>query len=82
LADAGDGLDDANFDSKNADSFILKFTTLEEWIKKNIQASIPDGKIDFQPHIDGLDLWDKIFENLINESIVEATKYYEEMKYK
>lgn len=36
LADAGDGLDDANFDQKNADTAILKLTTFEEWIKKNI----------------------------------------------
>ena len=36
LADAGDGLDDANFETQQADGAILKFTTLEEWIKKNI----------------------------------------------
>jgi hypothetical protein len=36
LADAGDSMDDANFDTQVADAAILKMTTLEEWIKKNI----------------------------------------------
>ena len=82
LADAGDGLDDANFETQQADGAILKFTTLEEWIKKNISLSIPDGKIDFKPHMENMDIWDKIFENFINQVIIEGTKYYDEMKYK
>lgn len=55
---------------------------MEDWIKKNIAASIPDGKVDFKPCIDGMDTWDKIFENFINEVIIEGTRYYDEMKYK
>jgi leucyl-tRNA synthetase len=34
LADAGDLLDDANFDDKVANAAILKLFTLEEWIQK------------------------------------------------
>lgn len=36
LADAGDGLDDANFDMQVADAAILKLSTFEKWIKDNI----------------------------------------------
>lgn len=82
LADCGDGLDDANFDTQVADGAILKFTTFEEWIKKNIQASIPDGKVDFESLIAGMDLWDNIFENVINECIIETTRNFDDMKYK
>lgn len=82
LADAGDGLDDANFDTDVANASILKLFVFEKWMQDNIKASIPNGSTDFQEHIAGLDLWDKIFENAINSAIVQATQNYDEMKYK
>jgi leucyl-tRNA synthetase len=69
LADAGDGLDDANFDTDVANAAILKLFIFEKWMQDNIKASIPDGKIDFAEHAKKLDLWDKIFENAINFAI-------------
>ena len=36
LADSGDSLDDANFETEFANNAILKLFTFEEWIKKNI----------------------------------------------
>jgi len=71
LADAGDGLDDANFETDVANASILKLFTFEKWIQENIKAAIPDGQIDFAPH-KTLDLWDTIFENAINHAIDEA----------
>jgi leucyl-tRNA synthetase len=68
LADAGDGLDDANFETDVANASILKLFTLEKWIQDNIKLAIPDGQIDFAPHKTG-DLWDTIFENAINTAI-------------
>jgi len=47
LADAGDGLDDANFASEVANSMILKLTTFEKWMQDNIKAIIPSGSVDF-----------------------------------
>ena len=82
MADAGDSLDDANFDSAFANAVLLKLFTLETWITGQIKASIPDGSVDFQTARDQADLWDKIFENAINQAIDLATGYYEEMKYK
>lgn len=35
LADAGDTLDDANFDEKVANAAIMKLFVLEQWIEKN-----------------------------------------------
>ena len=48
LADAGDGLDDANFDTDVANAAILKLFVLEKWISDNIKLSFPEGKeVDF-----------------------------------
>lgn len=82
LADAGDGLDDANFDTDVATATILKLYVLEKWIKEKIEAAIPDGKVDFAESKANQDLWDKIFENAMNQAIEKATQYYDEMKYK
>jgi len=71
LADAGDGLDDANFETDVANASILKLFTFEKWIQENMKLAIPDGQIDFAPHRT-LDLWDSIFENAINHAIDEA----------
>jgi len=81
LADAGDGLDDANFETDVANASILKLFTLEKWIQDNIKLAIPDGQIDFAPHKTG-DLWDTIFENAINTAIDKATASYDGMKFK
>lgn len=81
LADAGDGLDDANFETDVANASILRLFTFEKWIQDNIKTAIPDGSIDFASHKEG-DLWDTIFKNAINHGIDEATANYDGMKYK
>jgi len=73
LADAGDGLDDANFDTDVANATILKLYTLEKWIQENIKNAIPNEHIDFAEHRANLDLWDSIFENAINSAIDNVT---------
>ena len=82
MADAGDSLDDANFDSAFANAVLLKLFTLETWIVTQIKASIPSGTVDFKAARAQGDLWDAIFENATNHSIEMATKNYDEMKYK
>lgn len=77
LADAGDGLDDANFDTDVANATILKLSTLEKWIEENIKKAIPDGKFDFANDAANFDLWDNIFENAINSAITNATQNYD-----
>lgn len=69
LADAGDGLDDANFDTDVANSIILKLFTFERWIQDNLKAIIPSGSVDFAACKAECDLWDNIFENTINGAI-------------
>ena len=82
LADAGDGLDDANFETDVANASILKLFVFEKWIQDNVKLAIPDGSVDFAESKKSLDLWDKVFENVINNAIEKSTQFYDEMKYK
>ena len=36
LAEAGDGLEDANFETSLADSVVLKLTAEEDWLKEQL----------------------------------------------
>lgn len=80
LADAGDSLDDANFEQKVANSAILKLYVLEEWIKKNLVKAVPEG-YDFNTQ-EELDSFDKIFENEINFALIETKSNFEKMKFR
>lgn len=82
LADAGDGLDDANFETDVANATVLKLYTLEKWIQDNLKNAIPSGEIDFAESKANLDLWDHIVENAINSAIEHATANFDGMKYK
>lgn len=81
LADAGDTLDDANFDEQVANSAILRLYVFERWILEELRKAIPEEGLDFanQP---ARDLWDEIFENEISYAIEHTTRDYQEIKYK
>lgn len=81
LADAGDGLDDANFDTAVANANILKLYTFEKWIRDQMNY-IANSSGDQSSGESAHELWDDIFDNAINVSISEATRLYEEIKYK
>ena len=49
LCDGGDGLDDANFDSKVANQAVLRLTTEAEWIKEMVAAA--DGGAQVAPRV-------------------------------
>jgi leucyl-tRNA synthetase len=82
LADAGDTLDDANFDELVANSAILRLYIFERWVLEELRKAIPEGTgLDFskQPP---RDLWDDIFENELSYAIDHTTRDYNEIKYK
>jgi leucyl-tRNA synthetase len=71
MADAGDGIEDANFDERVADSSILRLFTLKEWCEDVVKdKSLRTGPADA--------FWDKLFENEMNSLIQEARQHYEE----
>ncbi|GAA6061196.1 hypothetical protein JCM10212_001517 [Sporobolomyces blumeae] len=76
LADAGDSIEDANFEESTANAAILRLRTLIEWcedISKN-QGQLRRGDANL--------LWDKIFANEINEAIEQAYAAYDKALYK
>lgn len=70
LADAGDGVEDANFEEKVANSNILRIFTLKEWIEEVVaDQSLRSGSVD--------GFWDRLFQNELSGLVWEARKHYE-----
>ncbi|KAJ3139412.1 cytosolic leucyl tRNA synthetase [Physocladia obscura] len=75
LADAGDGLDDANFLHKTADDAILKLFTEKEWVEEVVA--------DLGSFRTGLFTWnDRVFEADITRIVAAADKAYSGMLYR
>lgn len=71
LADAGDGIEDANFDETVANSNILRLFTLKEWIEETAKSTtLRTGAADAY--------WDKLFLNQMNVIVRESRKQYNE----
>ena len=70
LADAGDGVEDANFEEAVANQIILRLYTLKEWCEEVVRdTNLRTGPAD--------QLWDKLFENEVNSLVHEARQHYE-----
>ncbi|THH03335.1 hypothetical protein EW145_g6336 [Phellinidium pouzarii] len=74
LADAGDAIEDANFDEKNANANILRLHTLIDWCEEMIKEQ-PNMRTEKVYH-------DIVFENEINELIAVTQSNYEATNYK
>ena len=57
LADAGDSLEDANFDEMVANSAILRLYILERWISEELKKHVPVEGLDYSKQPEH-DLWD------------------------
>ena len=79
LCDAGDTLDDANFEVETANAAIMKLFVLEGWIQSNMPQEPLDHAADDKA---SYTLWDNLLENEINMALNKAFKSYEEMKFK
>lgn len=75
LADAGDGLEDANFEEKTANANILRVHTLLGWCEDMVkdEANLRNGPRTYH---------DDVFENEINELINVTQSHYEATNYK
>jgi leucyl-tRNA synthetase len=71
LADAGDGMEDANFEEKGANAAIMRMYTLKEWIEDTLKG---DDLRDTQGDV----FWDKLFEDEMNLLVHEAYQHYSE----
>ncbi|KAK7441730.1 cytosolic leucyl tRNA synthetase [Stygiomarasmius scandens] len=75
LADAGDGVEDANFDEKNANANILRVHTLLGWCEEVIkdEANLRRGQRNYH---------DEVFEHEINELISITKGHYDALEFK
>lgn len=75
LADAGDGIEDANFVEMMAEAGLLRLYTYLEWVREMLatRSTLRTGAYTFN---------DKVFDSEINLSIEVTQRHYEEMKYK
>ncbi|WFD32159.1 leucine--tRNA ligase [Malassezia sp. CBS 17886] len=78
LADAGDGIEDANFEEKTANANILRLHTLIDWCADMTQQ-VRDGRLRRGPR-DAF--WDRTFENEMNAAIATANDAYARAAYK
>lgn len=75
LADAGDGIEDANFDEKTANANILRLHTLISWCEEMTQdhAKLRTGARNYH---------DRVFEEEVFGLINSTRNYYQAMEYK
>ncbi|PWN42036.1 leucyl-tRNA synthetase [Ceraceosorus guamensis] len=76
LADAGDGIEDANFEEKTANANILRIHTLLDWCDAQMsdRSKLRSGPKD--------SFWDAAFENDMNLLVEQAAAAYEESLYR
>ncbi|KIV83752.1 leucine-tRNA ligase [Exophiala sideris] len=75
LADAGDGMEDANFEEKGANAAIMRMYTLKDWIEDTL-------KDENLRKTQGDVVWDKLFEDEMNLLVHEAYQHYSDTNYK
>lgn len=79
LADAGDSVEDANFDEKNASAAILRLYTLKEWaedvVKRKSEFRSEKGNSE-------VEFFDKAFDNEMNRLVEECRQQFIETNYK
>ncbi len=78
LADAGDSVEDANFEEKVAEANLLTLFAFYEWCKEMVEnkANLRDASSPKETYAD------KVFESQINKAINETKVHYDNMMYK
>ncbi|KAL8947515.1 MAG: hypothetical protein Q9222_006210, partial [Ikaeria aurantiellina] len=85
LADAGDGVEDANFEEAVANQIILRMYTLKEWCEDSIadpslrQSSSSSTDLNDD---NTLNLWDRLFQNEMHTLVHAAHTHYTATDYK
>lgn len=76
LADAGDGIEDANFDETMADAGLLRLYTFVEWVREVADELKKEEAEGLVRHCD------KVFEAAMNDAIERTERAYEQMLFK
>lgn len=80
LADAGDGLEDANFERKSANAAILKLTKEEVWVKELVEwdAKNPSTPLRTGP----LEFFDRVLLNELKACALQADAAYGKLQFR
>lgn len=76
LADAGDGVDDANFVDNQAETGLLKLYNFYKWCEESIQT------LDTMRMGDMSSFADRTFDNAMNKLIIESKEQYDKMLFR
>lgn len=76
LADAGDGVADANFEEDVADNNVLRLFTLREWCEEQVKdvSKLRSGTKN--------SFLDRLFDNEMNTIVAQCRQHYEDTNYK
>lgn len=74
LADAGDGVDDANFVVATADSALLRLFTQLQWIEETLKTPLSDEET--------MTAYDRIFASSVAKAVEEADRSYSRAMYR
>ncbi len=81
LADAGDGIEDANFDEVMADAGLLRLYTFVEWVRE-VAPELAKAEEEQEEDRSTARHCDKVFEAAMNDAIERADRAYEQMLFK
>ncbi|KAI1119890.1 hypothetical protein F5Y10DRAFT_259415 [Nemania abortiva] len=97
IADAGDSIEDANFEETVANKTILKLYELKKWLEEMIlepklidslgqhvqlRDSHPGKSFDTTQRIGDFNFWDKLFQNELRYLVAETEKSYDSLLFK
>ncbi|KAI5867554.1 hypothetical protein GGS23DRAFT_182436 [Durotheca rogersii] len=80
LANAGDSIDDANFEESVANKTILKLYELRKWLQDVLQGNEGEAALrseDSEPFF-----WDTLFEHHMNQLVAETKSQYDQYLFK
>lgn len=80
LADAGDGLEDANFMSETANAAILRLTKEETWMREMFSTSGDNDEL--RKNESEETFADCVFANEINKAVHETDRHFATMRYR
>lgn len=84
MADAGDSMDDANFEESNANAAILRLTKELTWVEEvmdNLDTFRTGNAREAMGSL-GTNFFDRVFENEINIAVEKCTRAFENMLFR
>ncbi|KAG8157005.1 hypothetical protein KVR01_013227 [Diaporthe batatas] len=82
IADAGDGMDDANFEESVANKTVLKLYELRKWIEETLDTRDANAGEALRTGNDEMCFWDELFQNHLHHLVADATAQYDQCLFK